>query len=88
MFIPGQDLGPDRAMRTGSFSDAMLQALDRVSDTQHFASALQREAIINPDAVDTHDVTIAQAQANMSLSLAQNVLNRLTQGWRDLINTR
>jgi len=66
----------------------MLQALDRVSGAQHFASSLQREAIINPEAVDAHDVTIAQAQANMSLGITRNVLTRLTQGWRDLINTR
>ena len=72
----------------GTFRHTMLQALDRVSGAQHFASQLQTEAIINPDAVDAHDVTIAQAQANMALGITRNVLNRLTQGWRDLINTR
>jgi flagellar hook-basal body complex protein FliE len=72
----------------GTFEDAMLQALDKVSGKQQYASALQQEAIINPDAVDVHDVTIAQAQANLSLGITRNILSRLVQGWRDLINTR
>jgi len=72
----------------GSFEDAMLQALDKVSGSQLSASDLQKEAIINPDSVDIHDITIAQAEASMSLSIARNIMSRLVQGWRDLINTR
>jgi len=81
-------IGAEGAAGDGTFRRAMLQALDRVSGAQHSASALQREAIVNPDSVDVHDITIAQAQARMSLDLTRNVLNRLVQGWRDLINTR
>ena len=66
----------------------MLQALDKVSGAQLFASHLERESIINPDSIDVHEITIAQAKANMSLGIARNVLSRLVQGWRDLINTR
>jgi len=72
----------------GTFEDAMLQALDKVSGAQLNASDLQKEAIINPDSVDIHDITIAQAEASMSLSITRNILSRLVQGWRDLINTR
>ena len=72
----------------GTFEDAMLQALDKVSGTQLNASDLQKQAIINPDSVDIHDITIAQAEASMALSVTRNILSRLVQGWRDLINTR
>jgi flagellar hook-basal body complex protein FliE len=72
----------------GTFEDAMLQALDKVSGKHQYASALQQEAIVNPDAVDVHDITIAQAEANMSLGITRNILSRLVQGWRDLINIR
>jgi flagellar hook-basal body complex protein FliE len=81
-------IGAEGITRAGTFEDAMLQALDKVSGTQQRASALQQEAIINPDSVDVHDITIAQAQANMSLGIARNILSRMVQGWRDLINTR
>ena len=81
-------IGAQHVTRAGAFEHAMLQALDKVSGTQHFASDLQTEAIINPDSVDVHDVTMAQAEASMALNITRNILNRLTQGWRDLINTR
>jgi len=73
---------------SGSFEQALLQSMDRVSGMQQTASRLQQEAIINPDSVHAHDVSIAQANANMSLNITRNVLNRLVQGWRDIINTR
>jgi flagellar hook-basal body complex protein FliE len=84
----GRTIGSDAVIRSGTFSDSMLGALDRVSAQQHFASQLHQAAIIDPDSVDVHDITIAQAQARMSLDITRTVLNRLVQGWRDLINTR
>jgi flagellar hook-basal body complex protein FliE len=80
--------GADMVIRSGTFEKAMLQALDRVSGDQQLASELARQAVTDPDSVDIHDITIAQARASMSLGIARNVLNRLVQGWRDLINTR
>ena len=81
-------VGAQGVTRAGVFEDAMLQALDKVSGAQLNASALQKEAIINPDSVDIHDITIAQAEASMALGVTRNILSRLVQGWRDLINTR
>jgi len=66
----------------------MLQALDKVSGRQQYASALMQEAIVNPDSADIHTITIAQAEASMSLNATRNILSRLVQGWKDLINTR
>jgi len=79
---------PDAGTGLGKFEDAMLQALDKVSGSQIKASDLQKEAIINPASVDIHDITIAQAEASMALGVTRNILSRLVQGWRDLINTR
>jgi len=81
-------IGAESVTGGGTFQQAMLQALDRVSGAQHNASSLAHEAIVNPHLIDAHDVSIAQAQANMSLGITINVLNRLVQGWRDVINTR
>ncbi|MDR2478691.1 MAG: flagellar hook-basal body complex protein FliE [Treponema sp.] len=81
-------IGAEGVTRAGTFETVMLQALDKVSGAQQFASTLQQEAIINPESVDIHDITIAQAEASMSLNITRNILNRLVQGWRDLINTR
>ena len=83
-----EKIGAGAVTRSGTFETTMLGALDRVSAYQQFASNLHQEAIINPDSVNVHDITIAQAQARLSLDLTRNVLNRIVQGWRDLINTR
>ena len=81
-------IGAEGITRAGAFETAMLQALDKVSGMHQYTSDLQKEAIINPDSVNVEDVTIAQTKANLSLNIARNVLNRLVQGWRDIINTR
>ena len=81
-------IGAGDVTGAGTFETAMLQALDRVSGAQQRAGDLQREAIINPDAVNVHDITIAEAMASMSLNITNNILSRLVQGWRDIINTR
>ena len=86
--VTGGRIGAEAAIRSGGFSDAMLQALDGVSAAQQFATNLHEMAIIDPDSVNAHDITIAQAEASLALNITRNVLNRLVQSWRDLINTR
>jgi flagellar hook-basal body complex protein FliE len=84
----GNKIGTEAVTRSGLFDDAMLQALDKVSGLQQFASALEQAAIIDPESVDVHDLTIAQAEASLALNITRNILNRVVQGWRDIINTR
>jgi flagellar hook-basal body complex protein FliE len=84
----GNKIGTDAVVRSGTFSDNMLGALDKVSAYQQFASNMVQTAITDPDSVDAHDITIAQAEASMALNITRNVLTRIVQGWRDLINTR
>ena len=81
-------IGAGAVTRSGTFEQAMLNALDRVSAYQQISADLHQAAIIDPGSVDVHDITIAQAQARMSLDITRNILNRVVQGWRDLINTR
>jgi flagellar hook-basal body complex protein FliE len=97
----GTKLGADAVLRTGSvgaaginrtdhasFANAMLSAIDKVSAMQNHASDLEKQAIIDPSSVDLHDITIAQAEASLSLNLARTLFSRVTQAWKDLINTR
>jgi flagellar hook-basal body complex protein FliE len=84
----GNRIGAGAVTRSGTFTDVMLNSLDRVSGYQQFASNLIQTSIVDPDAVDVHDLTIAQAQASMALNITRNILSRVVQGWRDIINTR
>ena len=88
MVETGKKIGADMAIRSGSFGEAMLDALDKVSAYQQFASGLNQAALLDPDSVNVEDVSMAMAEASMSLNITRNVLNRIVQGWRDLINTR
>jgi flagellar hook-basal body complex protein FliE len=81
-------IGAEAVVRSGTFEDAMLRAVDKVSASQNLAAVMAQTAITEPDSIDPHDLTIAQAEAQMSLNITRTILNRIVQGWRDLINTR
>jgi flagellar hook-basal body complex protein FliE len=84
----GNKIGVEGVLRSGTFEDTMLKALDMVSAQQQQPSNLMQTALTEPGSVDAHDITIAQAKASMSLNITRTVLNRIVQGWKDLINTR
>jgi flagellar hook-basal body complex protein FliE len=84
----GATIGSDAVVRSGSFEDAMLRALDKISAEQQFSADLVQKAITDPASMDPQDITIAQAKAGMSLNIARNILSRVVQGWKDVINTR
>ncbi len=71
-----------------SFQTAMLKAMDGVSASQAKSDGLIQQMIVDPESVDAQDVTIAMAEANMSLNLAKTILSRIVTAWKDVINTR
>jgi flagellar hook-basal body complex protein FliE len=79
---------PDAAAGPVSFENALMKAMDGVNANQMDASQLAQKMLTDPDSVDAHDLTIAQAEASMSLNLARTVLNRLVTGWKEIINAR
>lgn len=71
-----------------SFEEYLLDAVNYVNDKQQASSDMAQALVTDPDSVDVHDVTIAMAEASLSLSLAQNVIDRLTQAWSEIQTTR
>ncbi len=71
-----------------SFKDYLLSAMSSMNNQQVEVTNLQQKVITDPDSVDIHDVTIAMAKAQSSLSLAQNVIDRLVKGWSEITTTR
>lgn len=84
----GEKIGADAALRSGSFENAMLNALDAVNTDQTESAALMQQMVTDPDSVDAHDVTIGMAKANLSLNITRVVLDRIVRGWKEVINTR
>ena len=81
-------IGSEAVVRSGTFEQAMLSAMDKISAAQNYSENLVQAAITEPGTVDAHDITIAQQKAELSLEIARTVLNRLVQGWKDVINVR
>jgi flagellar hook-basal body complex protein FliE len=65
-----------------------MDSLTRVSDLQKQHDQLSVQAVVNPDSVDPHDVTIAAAKANLSLSITKAVVDRALQAYQKISNLR
>lgn len=87
-------LGSDGKARRGdesgelSFERALIKALDGVNAKQAESTEITQAMLTDPDSVDPHDVTIAQAEANLSLNIARTVMDRIVKGWKELVNSR
>ncbi len=79
---------PEEKASKSSFQDYFLEALNYVNNKQIAQSDISNQLITDPDSVDIHDVTIAMAEANLSLNMAQNVIDRIIKGWNDITTTR
>lgn len=85
-FISG--LESEKSEKKGKFETYLLEAVEKLNGQQTDVDKLQEKLITEPDSVDIHDVTIAMAKAQMSITLAQTVVDRVISGWTNLSQTR
>ena len=80
----------DNATRpeTASFEQTLLAAFDKMNEKQQTTDDLAQKMMVNPESVDVHDVTIAMAEASLSLKIAQSVIDRVIKGWNEITTTR
>lgn len=76
------------ARSAASFENALLKAMDGVNASQNKSDQMVQQMLVEPDSVDAQDVTIAMAEANMTLNIARTILTRVVTAWKDVINTR
>ena len=72
----------------GTFESYLVNAVSAMNNQQLDVGRVQEKLITDPDSVDIHDVTTAMAKDQMSLSLAQTVIDRLVTGWNELSTNR
>ena len=70
------------------FGMLLARAFEGVNDKQKVASQLGRQMITDPDSVNVHDITIAMAEANLSLSMTKAIVDRALRAYREIISTR
>jgi len=73
---------------TVGFGRLLAQAFGIVNDKQIDAAQLGRQMITDPDSVNVHDITIAMAEANLSLSMTKAIVDRALRAYREIISTR
>jgi flagellar hook-basal body complex protein FliE len=74
--------------KSGDFSRVLMDGLNKVNNVQQESLRLSQKMITDPDSVDAHDVTIALAEANMSLNITKAVLDRVVRAYRDITSAR
>jgi flagellar hook-basal body complex protein FliE len=78
--LPSQEEGSVQ-----SFGQLFAQALGKVNEEQVRSMKLDQQMITDPDSVDVHDVTIAMAQANLSLSMTKAVVDGVIKAYKELM---
>ncbi len=82
------DVDTGRQLENASVQNSVLAYLETVNQHQQEPERLGVQAIIDPDSVDAHDISIAASKAQMSLNIAKNVVDRVIQAYMSIINTR
>lgn len=71
-----------------SFEQVLLKTFDLMNKKQTRVDALSEKMIINPESVDPHDLTIAMAEAGLSLKMTQTIVDKAIKAWNDITTTR
>ena len=70
------------------FGQLVLEALNQVNNDQLYSMEMGQQLITDPDSVEIHDVTIALAKANLSLSITKAIADGAIRAYREIISIR
>ena len=85
---PGSISETKSTKKKSDFETFLLSAMDQMNSQQLESSKMSEKILTGEEDIDIHDVTTAMAKAQMSLSLAQTVIDRIISGWNELSTTR
>lgn len=86
--LAGARLPVGQTPQETGFRDALIGSLQDVNAYQREHEQLSVQAIVDPDSVEAHDLTIAAARASTALSITKNIVDRVIQAYRDITNLR
>ncbi len=70
----------------GDFSSMLADGIESVSRTEHQADDLAQRLAIGDPTVQIHDVTIAAAEAGLSVQMLTAVRDRAVEAYQQIIN--
>ncbi len=71
-----------------SFGEFLTDAVAQMNKQQTNVAAMEEQLITDPYSLDIHDITTAMAKAQMSMTLAKTVVDRIVTGWNEITTTR
>lgn len=71
-----------------SFGEFLTDAVAQMNKQQMNVSAMEEQLVTDPESLDIHDITTAMAKAQMSMTLAKTVVDRVVTGWNEITTTR
>ncbi len=71
-----------------SVGKTFSELLSGVNDKILESDAMTNKFMLDPNSIDSHDVTIAMAEANMAISLTKSVVDGAIKAYREIINLR
>jgi flagellar hook-basal body complex protein FliE len=79
-------VGPSDGTESASFQTAFSQALKGVSQSQHQATAMQREVQFDNPTVSLEETMIAMQKAQIGFQSVVQFRNKLVQAYTDIMN--
>lgn len=70
------------------FGKLFFEAMNQVNNLQQNSMRLTQQMITDPESVNVHDITIALAKANLSLSMTRAIMDRALSAYRQIISIR
>ncbi|MBN1524449.1 MAG: flagellar hook-basal body complex protein FliE [Spirochaetales bacterium] len=83
-----KDYSEETPKPESSFGQLLMKALGDVNAEQTNMYALTEQLRTDPDSINIHDLTIASAKANLSLSMTKELLERGIRAYKEIINVR
>ena len=75
-------------VKNGGFGEMVIDALNGANNAEMESAGLMQQMITDPDSVNVHDVTIAMAKAEMSVTLTKSVIDGAVKAYKEIISTR
>jgi flagellar hook-basal body complex protein FliE len=71
-----------------SFSQVLFNAIDSVNTEQTTSDDLEEKMVLNPEAVDIHEVMIASEKARLSVSFLKSISEKAIRAYNDIMMIR
>lgn len=78
--------GPENG--SDPFSKVLLNAVDEVNQLQQTSDSMEEKMVLNPEAVDIHEVMIASEKARLSVTYLKSITEKAIRAYNEIMMIR